>query len=127
MITPHDNTPSRVGGFVDCFLKLRGKNPLRRIVAVALLFMGCAQSAWAGGWYVANTAATEWVRYKQVYFSAGSYRFTARAGSPVAGSTMHLEIDGVSLGIVTVPNTGRADVFNYVHLTHTAVAAGITN
>ncbi|WP_160164577.1 DUF5010 domain-containing protein [Pedosphaera parvula] len=70
-----------------------------------------------GGWYVGNTAPGEWIQYTNIWLSAGSYRFTANAGSPLGGATMHLEVDGVNIRPgVGVPNTGRVDSFGLVHL-----------
>ena len=80
-----------------------------------LLAAGC--SCFAGGWYVGNTAPGEWIQFTNVWLSAGSYRFTANAGSSSNGAAMHLEIDGAAVGSsVTAPDTGRADAFAPVHL-----------
>jgi hypothetical protein len=79
----------------------------------------------ASGWYVANTAPSEWIRYKKVYLAAGTYRFTARTASPVGGSTIHFEVDNVPVRTgVVVPNTGRADTFAYVHMGTQTVSQG---
>jgi fibronectin type 3 domain-containing protein len=79
----------------------------------------------AGSWYVGNTQAGEWVQYRKVWFSGGAYRFTARAGSPAAGAKIHLEVDGTTLiSSVPVPNTGRADEFDYVHLGSRSLTQG---
>jgi hypothetical protein len=95
------------------------------LVAAVLVFGEGISSVVAGGWYVANTAPTEWIRYQRVYFSAGTYRFTARAGSPVGGATIRLEIDNVPVKAgVVVPNTGRMDAFDYVHLGSATVTQG---
>ncbi|HSY18089.1 MAG TPA: DUF5010 domain-containing protein [Candidatus Acidoferrales bacterium] len=89
-----------------------------------LLFVLC-RTCFAGGWYVGHTAAGEWIQYTNVWLSAGSYRFTANAGSPAAGAAMHLEIDGVNLRPgVAVPNTGRIDSFAPAHLGSASLSQG---
>jgi fibronectin type 3 domain-containing protein len=101
-------------------------HPLSSFVFIFLLTLSVlAPTAKAGGWYVANTAPTEWIQYKRVYLTAGTYRFTARVGATAAGATFHAEVDGsvVQSGIA-VPNTGRADAFTYVHLGNKALAQG---
>lgn len=96
-------------------------SPLAGLIALSALSL----PANAGGWYVANTAPTETIRYQRVYFSGGTYRFTARAGSPEAGATMHLEVGNAAvLKNVAVPNTGRSDTFAYVHLGTKAISQG---
>jgi len=71
----------------------------------------------AGGWYVGNTAPGEWIQYTNVWLSAGSYRFTANAGSLSNSVFIHLEVDGVTVQPgIAVPNTGRVDTFAPVHL-----------
>lgn len=82
-----------------------------------LLSLAGVHTVQAGGWYVGNTAASETVRYKQVWLSAGTYRFTARAGATAAASAIRLEINNTAVQSgVAVPNTGRSDRFSYVHL-----------
>ena len=77
-----------------------------------LLIVAVGHPSFAGGWYVGNTASGEWVQYDQVWLTAGSYRFTAHAGSPSSGALLHLEVDGVAVKPgVAVPNTGRVDSF----------------
>jgi len=45
-----------------------------------------------------------------VWLSAGSYRFTANAGSPAAGAVMHLEVDGVLLFVPMLRCQIRAEL-----------------
>jgi hypothetical protein len=92
---------------------------------ITLIFLVFGRPCFGGGWYVGNTAAGEWVQYTNVWVSAGSYRFTANAGSPAAGAALHLEIDGVAAGpSVAAPNTGRVDSFGFVHLASANLAQG---
>jgi fibronectin type 3 domain-containing protein len=112
----------------DSNAKTKTKSPvhfggLLLLALTALLVFG--RTCYGGEWYVGNTAAGEWVQYTNVWLSDGSYRFTANAGSPAAGATMHLEVDGVTIRSgVAVPNTGRVDTFAYAHLGSTTLAQG---
>ena len=77
------------------------------------------------GWYVGSTAAGEWIKYRNVKLAAGDYRFTARASSVVPGSTIRIEINDVPLAAgVPVPDTGRGDAFEHVHLGRTQLDSG---
>ena len=40
-----------------------------------------AQEVFSNNWYVGNTEAGEWIRYKQVYLAEGDYRFTTRVAA----------------------------------------------
>src|SRR5262249_34740375 len=72
-----------------------------------------------------NTAPGEWIQFTNVWLTAGSYRFTANAGSPSNGTLMHLEVDGATLrSSVAVTNSGRGDSFAPVHLGTTNLSQG---
>jgi hypothetical protein len=91
----------------------------------ALLMFVAICRCFGGGWYVGNTAPGEWIQFTNVWLTAGSYRFTANAGSPSSGALMHLEIDGATLRPgVAVTNTGRMDSFAPVHLGSTNLPQG---
>lgn len=95
------------------------------LLLIGLVLYSAAVQCYGGGWFVGNTAPGEWIQYTNVWLAAGSYRFTANAGSPSSGATMHLEIDGVNIHPgVGVPNTGRADSFAYMHLGSTTLGQG---
>jgi hypothetical protein len=95
------------------------------MLLAGLMAWVAVQPAQGGGWYVANTTAKENIRYKRVWLSAGTYRFTARAGSAVAGAKLHVEVDDTPLMLgVPVPRTGRADSFTHVHLGTKALTQG---
>ncbi|HVE16176.1 MAG TPA: DUF5010 domain-containing protein, partial [Chthoniobacterales bacterium] len=99
-----------------------------RSLAICLLLLAAASiaSLHAGAWYVGNTQNGEWVQYNKVWFAAGTYRFVARAGSPVSTAKIHLEVDGTTItSAVAVPNTGRVDKFGYVYLGSKTLTAGI--
>src|SRR5258708_2657331 len=90
-----------------------------------LMFFVIGQPCFGGGWYVGNTAPGEWIQYTNVWLSAGSYRFTANAGSPSNGALMHLEIDGINIRPgVAVPNTGRVDSFAPAHFGSFSLSLG---
>lgn len=60
-----------------------------------------------GGYMIANSRASEWLKYTVNVATTGTYVFTLRASSDVSGSKYHLEADGVNLtGSITVPDTG---------------------
>jgi fibronectin type 3 domain-containing protein len=90
---------------------------------MALCLPGSLQ---AGAWYVGNTATNDSITYKKAYFSAGTYRFTARVGAATTGKTIHLAVDGTTVTSgVAVPNTGRVDKFGYAHLGVKTLTAGV--
>src|SRR5713226_5822208 len=94
-------------------------------LAVTSMLLVAGRPCFGGGWYVGNGAAGEWIQFTNVWLSAGSYRFTANAGSPTAGASLPLEMDGSAAGPrVSVPNTGRGDSFGFVHLGSTNLAQG---
>jgi len=65
-------------------------------------------SGWAVGW----TDPGEWIQFKEVPLSEGTYRFSGRASSGGTGKRVRLEVDGVSLGSVAVPYSGGFDAFD---------------
>lgn len=65
-------------------------------------------------WFVGNTEPGEWIEYKQVWLSAGDYRFTGQVQGELEGQQVQLEINGVAVkGNVDVP---ESDTFTLVHL-----------
>jgi len=95
------------------------------VMFFAALIMFAGSPCFAGSWYVSNTAPGEWIQYDKVWLTAGSYRFTANAGSPQSGATFQLEIDGVVVQAnAAVPNTGAPDSFAYASLGNATVAQG---
>jgi hypothetical protein len=90
----------------------------------SVLALSCGTGS-AGSWYVANTASSEWIVYKNVWLSQGSYRFTARAASTANGSKLRIEVDNVVVQwSVPIPNTGRPDSFTYVSLGNRSISQG---
>lgn len=75
-----------------------------------------AQEVSTNNWYVGNTKAGEWIKYKQVWLSAGHYRFTTNAVAKSEGQTVCLELNGeIIKNNVTVP-THASNEFGLVHL-----------
>lgn len=75
-------------------------------------------------WYVGNTDIGEWIKYKKVWLSAGSYRFTIKAVAKTGGQTVHLEINDQTLqSNVEIPSN-VLDTFQLTHLGHTILSAG---
>ena len=106
-------------------MKVKSHIRFIRLFVIGLLFLAVSRSCFGGGWYVGNTAPGEWIQFTNVWLSAGSYRFTANAGSPSGEAAMHMEVDGVSIGSsVAVPDTGRVDTFSPVHLGCATLAQG---
>src|SRR5258706_10934500 len=98
---------------------------IRPLFTIGFLLFVLCRSCFGGGWYVGNTAPGEWIQYTNVWLSAGSYRFTANAGSPSNNVFMHLEVDGVNIRPnVAVPNTGRVDSFAPAHLGSVSLSQG---
>lgn len=77
-------------------------------------------SGWAVGW----TDPGEWIQFKEVPLSEGTYRFSGRASSGGTGQRVRLEVDGVSLGSVAVPYGGGWDAFDTFSLGSRFVAHG---
>lgn len=103
---------------------MKSFNRYLRVVIGLFLTLNVVRS-FGGGWYVGNTASGEWIQFTNVWLTAGSYRFTANAGSPSNNALMHLEIDGVPiLSGVAVPDTGRADTCSPVHMGCTNLSQG---
>jgi hypothetical protein len=75
------------------------------------------------GWFVGWTDAGEWLEFQGVHLSCGTYRWNARVASP-GGATVHLEVDGRSLGAVVIPPTGGWDAWSVVRLGETPLAEG---
>jgi hypothetical protein len=78
------------------------------------------------GWYVDWTKAGGWLEFSEVTLGCGTYRLTARVAAATQ-QTIHLEVDGTSLGAVTVPPSGGVTSYELVHLGAVKLAAGKHN
>ena len=77
-----------------------------------------------GGYDVGYTAAGEWEKYTVNVNTAGVYTMQARVASTTAGNSLHVEIDGVTIGTIAVPNTGNFQTFQTVSVTTPALTTG---
>ena len=83
-----------------------------------------AQEVFSNNWYVGNTEAGEWIRYKQVYLAEGDYRFTTRVAARRDNCKLHLELNNETLvSGVKVPATQNGE-FTLVHLGHKHLKKG---
>jgi hypothetical protein len=76
------------------------------------LDVGFLTGSEGNGWYVGWTAQGEWIEFKDLPLSEGTYLFSARASSGSPGKTIRLEVDGVSLGSVAVPYGGGFSAYD---------------
>jgi hypothetical protein len=72
--------------------------------------------AYSNNWYVGNTKAGEWIQFKQVWLSAGHYRFTTRSVAGNSGATAHLELNGQTLKANVPIPFNSSGVFELAHL-----------
>lgn len=70
------------------------------------------------------TAAGEWMEYTVNVTTAGTYSFQARVASTVAGKSFHIEMDGVTVATIAVPNTGGWQNWQTVTVSNVALTAG---
>jgi hypothetical protein len=78
------------------------------------------------GWYIDWSTTAGWLEYSEVTLGCGTYRFTARVAAATQ-PTIHLEIDGTSLGAVMVPPSGGPTTYELVHLGEVKLTAGKHN
>src|SRR6188768_881998 len=60
----------------------------------------------AGGCLIGWATANEWLEYDVTVPQSGLFDVTARVAAAVAGRTLQINVDGVSIGTLTAPNTG---------------------
>ena len=77
-----------------------------------------------GGYDVGYTAAGEWEKYTVNVNTAGVYTMQARVASTTAGNSLHVEIDGVTIGTIAVPNTGGFQTWQTVSVTTPSLTLG---
>jgi hypothetical protein len=59
-----------------------------------------------GGYNVGWFGAGEWLEYVMQVQTTGTYEISARVASPLDGATLRVTIDGSTVDILDVPNTG---------------------
>jgi hypothetical protein len=74
-------------------------------------------------WYVGNTQAGEWIKYKKVWLSAGDYRFTVQGVASEDNQKVHLQVGGQTFKSVVVP-ANSSFTFVYTHLGHARFSEG---
>lgn len=78
-----------------------------------------------GSLYVSSTSGGQWMNYTVNIAQTRSYTFEARVSSVNSGNTFHVEVDGVDkTGPILIPNTGAANVFNFVSVEDIFLDAG---
>jgi len=77
----------------------------------------------SGGCDVVGTTAGEWLEYDVNVAQAARFDFTARLASANSGRTLQINVDGVSIGTLSVPNLG-ATQFDDRTLEYAALSAG---
>lgn len=96
------------------------KNILRHIFIALLGMYSLASYAEikesTNNWYVGNTQPGDWIQYKNVWLSAGHYRFTGRIVGNGSGQTVHLEINGATLKNNIEAPYNAANTFELAHL-----------
>lgn len=76
------------------------------------------------GWYVGWINAGDWIQYQEVELGSGTYRFTVRAATNAIGKKMHMEVDGIAMSSIEMPNTGSLDTYQLAHLGEIPLGAG---
>jgi beta-glucosidase len=77
-----------------------------------------------GGYDVGFTNAGEWMQYTINAIDVGTYTFQARVASPNTGESFIVEIDGVNIDTVNVPNTGAWQTYQTVSVTTPSISGG---
>jgi hypothetical protein len=78
-----------------------------------------------GGYNVGWIDPGEWLEYAIAAATAGTYAVYARVASPVSGTRVRLEIDGVPAGEpVEIPNTGDWQTWQTMPLAHIELTTG---
>jgi GH18 family chitinase/chitodextrinase len=75
------------------------------------------------GYNIGYTAAGEWLEYT-VNVTAGTYKLEARVAATLAGKSFHVEMNGVNIGNISVPNTGGWQTWQTVTLSNISLTAG---
>lgn len=79
---------------------------------------------YTNNWYVGDTEAGEWIRHKQVWLTAGHYRFTARVVAPESGKTITLDLNNNTLFSNVEAPVDANGKFHSVHVGSATLATG---
>lgn len=74
--------------------------------------------------YIGWTDPGEWLKYSVNVLATGTYTLQARVAAMNAASSFRVEMDGVTIGTFTVPNTGGYEIWQSVTATNIALTAG---
>jgi hypothetical protein len=77
-----------------------------------------------GGYDVGYTAAGEWMKYTVNVTAAGMYTLEVRIASPYTDKRFHIELDGVNIATVNVPNTTGWQTYQTVTVTTPVLSTG---
>ncbi|MBI3883953.1 MAG: putative Ig domain-containing protein, partial [Sphingobacteriales bacterium] len=78
-----------------------------------------------GTFNVGWTSAGEWLKYTVNVASTGTYTLDARIASPNTGKSLHVEIDGITVATVAIPNTTGWQTYQTASVTTSSITAGI--
>ena len=82
------------------------------------------QTATSGGAYIGWTAEGEWTKYTVNVTTTGVYTLGAAVAAMNANSSFRVEMDGVTIATVAVPNTGGYQTWQTVNKTDIYLTAG---
>lgn len=108
---------------IHFYYKIKIKKSVVLVLFQLLLVVSTSAQVSTNNWYVGNTEADEWIKYKRVWLSAGNYRFTMQGVASKEDQKVHLEINGQSLGSITIP-INNSHSFEYVHIGHKKFSEG---
>jgi hypothetical protein len=77
-----------------------------------------------GGYAIGWTTDGEWVKYSVNVTTTGVYTFTARIATPNTGKSIQLQVDGTTVGTLTVLNTGGYNNWQTATLNNISLTAG---
>jgi beta-glucosidase len=77
-----------------------------------------------GGYDVGYTNGGEWIQYTLNAVDVGTYTFQARVASPSTGESFIVQIDGITIDTINVPNTGGFQTYQTVSVTTPSISGG---
>ncbi|MEI9945790.1 MAG: carbohydrate-binding protein [Chitinophagaceae bacterium] len=107
-IAYNDGTPSNLGG------------AFRTAEGVDVRTCPDAGGGYAIGW----TTDGEWMKYSVNVTTSGVYDFAVRAGTPNSGKSVQLQVDDVTVGTLTIVNTGGFNTWQTSTLSNLSLSAG---
>jgi hypothetical protein len=79
----------------------------------------------SGGTYnVGWTGAGEWMKYSVNVTTTGTYTLQARVASPNTGKSFRVEMDGITIATVSIPNTTGWQTYQTVPVTTSSITTG---